>query len=254
MTRFHPRSVSEALFNTMSPLKAVFFDAGNTLIHLDYGFIAEVLSQEGLLAEPDAIRAAEYRARVKLDPLLGNGPTETTRVFQAYARFILDGLGVPWDARAWRALEELEASNRTRGLWTIPSPHAQAVLQELMDEGYTLGVISNSNGTIEALLRATDLARFFSVIFDSAVVGFEKPDPRIFQRAVETAGVRPDEAVHIGDLYSVDILGSRAAGLHGILLDPVGAWRHVRCLKAQDLLQARVILQQQFSRGSGDLS
>jgi len=239
----------------MSPLKAVFFDAGNTLVHLNYDAIAEVLSQEGLLAKPDAIRAAEYRARVKLDPLLSrSGSTEATKVFQAYARFILEGLGIPWDERAWRALEKLEASNHTQGLWNIPSPHAQTVLQELKDEGYTLGVISNSNGTIEAFLRETGLARFFSGIFDSAVVGFEKPDPRIFRRAVETVGVKPGEAVHIGDLYSVDILGSRAAGLHGILLDPAGVWQHVRCLKAQDLLQAKVILQQQFSRDLDDFS
>lgn len=51
-------------------------------------------------------------------------------------------------------------------------------------------------------------------------MGVEKPDPRIFHLGLREAGVAPAGAVYAGDLCSVDVLGARAAGLDGILLDP----------------------------------
>ena len=77
-------------------------------------------------------------------------------------------------------------------------------------------------------------------VIDSAVVGVEKPDPRIFELAVRQAGVAAHEAAYVGDLYSVDVLGARAAGLHPILLDPRGFWGPRDCIVARDL--AEVIL------------
>jgi FMN phosphatase YigB (HAD superfamily) len=49
------------------------------------------------------------------------------------------------------------------------------------------------------------------------------------------SGVRPAEAVHVGALYSVDVLGARAAGCRAILLDPARAWPELDCPKAPDL-------------------
>jgi hypothetical protein len=65
--------------------------------------------------------------------------------------------------------------------------------------------------------RSLDLVDF---VVDSGVVGVEKPDPRIFRIACERAGVKPAEAVHVGDFYDIDVLGARAAGVHALLLDP----------------------------------
>ena len=98
--------------------------------------------------------------------------------------------------------------------------------------------MSNSNGTVARLLHAIGLARHVDAIVDSTVVGAEKPDPRIFRHAADLVGVRPDEAVHVGDLYSVDVLGARAAGCQAILIDPVGAWVGVDCPTATDIQAA----------------
>ncbi|HUL01801.1 MAG TPA: HAD-IA family hydrolase, partial [Gemmatimonadales bacterium] len=101
-----------------------------------------------------------------------------------------------------------------------------------------LGVVSNSNGSVRALLAAAGLGDALDFVIDSGVVGVEKPDPRIFRLGVEQAGVAPHEAVYVGDLYSVDVLGSRAAGLGAILLDPRGYWGPRDCATARDLIEA----------------
>jgi FMN phosphatase YigB (HAD superfamily) len=75
----------------------------------------------------------------------------------------------------------------------------------------------------------------------------EKPDPRIFRLALERAGVGPDEAVYVGDLYSVDIRGARAAGIEAVLLDPGRHWGPRDCRTAHDVLAAtRLVLRGRY--------
>jgi putative hydrolase of the HAD superfamily len=69
-------------------------------------------------------------------------------------------------------------------------------------------------------------------------VGVEKPDPRIFHLGLREANVEAAEAVYVGDLYSVDVLGARGAGLDGILLDPRGYWAPRDCRLARGLADA----------------
>jgi putative hydrolase of the HAD superfamily len=104
--------------------------------------------------------------------------------------------------------------------------------------GLVAGVISNSNGSVRSILEETGLAAHLDFIIDSSVVGVEKPDPRIFHLGLRAAGVAPAEAVYVGDLYSVDVLGARAAGLDGILLDPRGFWAPRDCRLARGLAEA----------------
>ena len=66
------------------------------------------------------------------------------------------------------------------------------------------------------------LARFFDTIVDSTEVGIEKPDVRIFEHALREMKVAAAEAVYVGDVFKVDVLGARAAGLRPILFDPHG--------------------------------
>lgn len=229
-----------------SPLtiRAVFFDAGNTLLEINYAVIAERLRAEGHAVPPDTVRAAEYRARVRLDPHLGpSASTESRDVFRLYTGYLLEGLGIARDGAADRLCEALREYNPPVGLWNLPAPEARSVLEGLAARGLRLAVVSNSNGSVEAILREVGLLGYLDAVVDSAVVGVEKPDPRIFQYAAEALGVEPDHAVHIGDLYSVDVLGARAAGCHAVLLDPAGAWPPLDCPKAPDLPAAVRLLE-----------
>jgi putative hydrolase of the HAD superfamily len=215
--------------------RAVLFDAGNTLIRMDYAAIAAALRGRGLSVDEAAIERAELRARVRLDPHLAPGAsTESVATHDRYLRYLLEPLGVT-------APVEIEAVERWRrnynapvGLWTRVDAAASAALARAKAAGLVVGVISNSNGSVEGTLEATGLAARIDFVLDSSRVGVEKPDPRIFRLGVERAGVTPGEAVYVGDLYSVDVLGARAAGLAGILIDPRGYWGPRDCPLARD--------------------
>jgi FMN phosphatase YigB (HAD superfamily) len=83
-----------------------------------------------------------------------------------------------------------------------------------------MAVVSNSEGTVEALLHDLGLRRYFRTVLDSWVVGIAKPDPRIFAQALAELDVPPAEAVMVGDSPSADIAGAASAGVPGALLDP----------------------------------
>lgn len=230
------------------PLKAVIFDAGNTVMLINYGMVTEVLAAEGFDVDEAAVREAEYRARVRLDQILANrNSTEAPQIFQKYMQFVCENLEVPWGAAAERALHRLAAYHREHNLWNQPNPQAHAVLQALHGHGLMLGMISNSNGWVEQLVLESGLRPYFHFVLDSRLVGVEKPDPRIFQIALDQVGISPAEALYIGDLYSIDVVGSRAAGMRAILLDPAGLWDHVDCPKARDLSEAADLILMQLS-------
>jgi len=74
-------------------------------------------------------------------------------------------------------------------------------LDRLQRQGLTLAVVSNSDGTCATSLEDAGLLRYLSVVIDSAEVGVEKPDPRIFEFALVRCGAHPRRTLHIGDLY-----------------------------------------------------
>jgi putative hydrolase of the HAD superfamily len=128
-------------------------------------------------------------------------------------------------------------------LWSHVFPETSRFLDALRRQGYFLGVISNSVGTIEEQLGRLDLARRFDTILDSAVVGVEKPHPEIFQIGLARAGVQASEALFVGDIYSTDIGGAQLAGLSGVLMDRVGAYPHAACPRIASLPELEQVLE-----------
>ena len=101
-------------------------------------------------------------------------------------------------------------------------PETLPVLQALQGEGIRLGVISNFDSRLPRVLQALGLEGYFSSLTLSTQVGYAKPDPRIFQAALETQGIPPEAACHIGDSYREDYQGATAAGLRALWLDREG--------------------------------
>jgi putative hydrolase of the HAD superfamily len=228
-------------------LQAVFFDAGNTLLRMNYEAIAEQLAVHGVRASADALEQAEWRARVRLDaellaPRAPGLSTESTSTADHYLRLILGGLGVT-DAAVVQAVGAWRRGyNPPVGVWGKVAPRAAAALARARAAGLRTAVISNSNGSVRGILETLGLGAGLDFVLDSAEVGVEKPDPRIFQLALDRARVQPSEAAYVGDLYSVDVLGARAAGLPAILLDPGAHWGHRDCPTAPDVLAAVELL------------
>lgn len=215
--------------------RAVLFDAGNTLLRMNYGAIAEALAAEGIAADEAAVEDAELRARVRIDLHLAPGAsTESVATHDHYVAYLLEGLGVTDPAVVAAITRWRWAYNVPFGLWTRPDPAAPAALARAKAAGLAVGAISNSNGTVARLLDEAGLGGGLDFVLDSSVVGVQKPDPRIFRLGLERAGVPATAAAYVGDLYSVDVLGARAAGLTGILIDPRGYWGPRDCPLARD--------------------
>jgi putative hydrolase of the HAD superfamily len=220
-------------------LRAVFLDAGNTLLALDYEVIADCIRAAGHRdVTADRVRLAEHRARPRLDRHLGKASTETADTFRLYVGYMLEGLGLPAAGASPELADALRAAKPPYGLFSIRMPEAIAVLDRLRGRGLRLAVVSNSNGMVAEILRSVDLADAVDTIIDSGLVGVEKPNPKIFVKAAAAVGVRPEEAVHVGDLYSIDVVGARAAGLHAVLMDPGRCWPPRDCPTAPTVLDA----------------
>jgi putative hydrolase of the HAD superfamily len=92
-------------------------------------------------------------------------------------------------------------------------------LDALRDRGLKVGAVSNWVWQLPELLHSLELVSQFDFIAASARVGFEKPHPRIFRYALEQAGVKPAEAIHVGDHLDADVAGARKVGIGAVLID-----------------------------------
>jgi HAD superfamily hydrolase (TIGR01509 family) len=213
-------------------IDTIFLDVGNTLISIDFDWVATELSARGFACVADQLRRAEaaarpgYSHRLFVDKL-----PEGTDLFLAYLNAMLARLDVTGclpegelDALVKELRPVLRPDGRASRLWKMVMPRIPDALARLRDLGLTLVVVSNSDGTVEHSLEAAGLRSYFSVVVDSAIAGFEKPDPRIFLHAIERAGARPERTLHVGDIYHADVLGARGAGVHAVLLDPYEDW------------------------------
>ncbi|MEW6272043.1 MAG: HAD-IA family hydrolase [Thermodesulfobacteriota bacterium] len=222
----------------LATLEALFLDAGNTLIGMDLDLVCELLARHGVAATPDAVARAEAAARPRLSRLLATGLSSEARdTFAFHVANTLARLGVP-EARRMQVVLELARDMKavgTRRLWSRVLPGVPQALAELHAAGIKLAVVSNSDGTVEEGLERLGLRAPLDAVLDSTRVGVEKPDPRIFARALEVVGSLPARTAHVGDLFAVDVLGARAAGLHGVLVDPYGDWCDEPCATTRDV-------------------
>lgn len=219
------------LHESLSSVKAVLFDAGHTLVFPDHRVYREIAEAAGARGIDDArILTAEIAARHEFEALMLSGRKPEAGWDNFYWNFFYGHLfrhaGVPEEKAAWCAGEFRRRNAEGLGCWNQPAPDAAETLVALGAAGYTLGVISNSDGRVERLLDRAELARHLSFVIDSEVVGFSKPDRRIFELGLERAGTRPGETIYVGDYVAIDVAGARAAGMIPVLYDPHNAYDH----------------------------
>jgi putative hydrolase of the HAD superfamily len=224
-------------------LDAVLFDAGGTLIELDYAFIASRTAARGRAFAADALRRAEGHARLAVD-LWARRPEQLagdSARRPGYFASLLDAAGVAARERDL-VIEDLEAEHGRHNLWRVAAPGAADVLPALRAQGLRLGVVSNADGRVAGLLAAAGLAPHLDTIVDSHFEGVEKPHPALFRRGLERLGVRAERTCYVGDIHAIDVLGARRAGIAPVLVDPVGAYAEPDCpviTQLSDLLERR---------------
>ncbi len=125
--------------------------------------------------------------------------------------------GVPFDP--W--FEELYADFGSARAWA-PFEDAVPALEALRARGLRLAVVSNWDSRLRNILEAHRLRPHFDAVVISAEVGWRKPHPAIFHRALELLGAEPGEVLHVGDSVGDDVDGARGAGIRPVLLDRAG--------------------------------
>lgn len=200
-------------------VRAVLFDAGNTLVFLDHARMAVAVAEElGRPLTGEGLAAAAPAAARAVEGLRTTDRERADRYLSAL--FTLAGVEEEQLDRVRGVLSRLHAA---RHLWSSVVPGTREALGRLLAARFRLGVVSNSDGRVEAALEAAGLRDRFEVVVDSGLVGVEKPDPAIFHAALDAMGVAAADALYLGDVYDVDILGARAAGMDAVLFAPSGS-------------------------------
>jgi len=230
-------------------IRAVFLDAGNTLVFPRIEVIIPDLKERGYSVIPEDFYVAERVAKQKLDDWLwpqiraGEVPKQIDHYYWSeYLHELIRRLGAPESERG-ELTRRLVESFQNIQLWSRVMPDTPAFLERLLAQGYLLGVISNSTGTLEGQLVRLGLARYFQAILDSAIVGIQKPHPGIFKLALQRAAVEGSEAVFVGDTYATDVGGAQLAGLRGVLMDSIGAYPDAACPRISALPELEKILE-----------
>lgn len=194
---------------------AVFWDVGGVLVDLRSvregyaAFLAEFSERHGLEYES----AVETWKSALGDHFRSREGTEYRSARQGYVAAtaaLFDGDGP--DESDWWPLFERATAEAMR-----PEPGAIEAVETLDDAGFYLGIVSDiDEGEAENLLDAFDLHGRFDHVTTSEGVGYTKPDPRMFEAALDAWGGDPASGLMVGDRYEHDVAGATDAGLDAV--------------------------------------
>jgi len=228
--------------------RAIFFDAFGTLIlweesepHL---YLSQRLARVGLKVSPEKVAdilkrwEGDLAKKVAREPGFAALARERNRPFWDYFyTYLLREAGIEGDLSHY-ITGIYEGFLDDEGLY--PDPEALELLPRLRSQGLILGVISNAPKRLDGLCQRMGLA--LDLIVTSGEVGVEKPDPAIFHAALNKAGVKPEEAVYVGDDHNNDVQGAERAGLKAVLLDRQNKHHDIGCSRVSHLLEIEALL------------
>jgi len=200
---------------------AILFDAGGIFLVPDPTVIGPLLAYHG--GDPSiSVHLRAHYAGMAAKSAAGKMEHDWDDYNDAYVRVV----GVPEHEADFASMVLGRTRNAYTWRWAIPE--SVAALAALVAAGVPVGVVSNASGQIAELLWRGGVCQQgdgpltpVRVIVDSHLVGVAKPDPHIFDFALEHfPGVARSRIAYVGDSVTMDVGGARAAGLHPILLDP----------------------------------
>ena len=209
------------------PPAAVLLDAGGVFVLPDPDRILGAFARAECSVGREVLADAHYRAAVRFGTHIdveGNWSEAWLDYLQTYVA----ECGVPPD---WReeAHFHIDSEFADAALWIEPVPASREGLQALADAGVRLGIVSNADGLMAQRLAELELCQVgpgigveIECVVDSGNVGVMKPDPRIFEAAVDLLGLRAEQVWYVGDMPAIDVVGARRAGIRPFLMDPLG--------------------------------
>ena len=213
----------------MNPVKSVFFDVGWTLSHPQrslWDCFAEVIREEGIQTTSEEIEKtahsmiASRREQAIREFMDGAEYPDSDEAFEAiflamgHVMFKMYGLEGDHNTRTREVLERFWLLEN----WAV-YPDVFDSIERLRARQVRIGILSNATSDLVGFLGEIGLLEHFDFTIVSAIAGIRKPDRRIFELALEQAGVEASNAAHVGDMYLEDILGARNAGVRPFLID-----------------------------------
>ena len=206
---------------------AIFFDAGETLVHPMPSFselFASVVTREGHTRRPEDILGASrvvlsrFSEAARDNELWTTSPERSRRFWTEIYDRMLVALDLPTDG-----LRDLLYREFTRldnyALFEDVRPLLNSLSSSAATSEAQLGIVSNYEAWLEDLLAGLGVLDSFPVRVVSGIEGIEKPDPRIYELALERAGVAASSAVFVGDNPEFDVTPPAALGMFTILID-----------------------------------
>jgi putative hydrolase of the HAD superfamily len=209
----------------MSRPEAVLLDVGGVLLLPEPERICAAFERAGSAPPRDRLERAHYTAAAgfttECDALADWGGC-----WQRYLDDYVDACGVPESERE-SVHRHLDSEFADAALWSSVEPAARDGLAHIAGTGVRLGIVSNADGVMGERLRRLELVQVgpgvgveVGCVIDSGTVGVMKPDPRIFQLALDALGLDAGAAWYVGDIPGIDVVGARRAGLRAFLFDP----------------------------------
>lgn len=210
---------------SLSPPKAIFFDAAGTLFTVN-GSVGGIYARLAREYEKDVsisdLEAGFRRCFADAPPMAfpGASPEQISSLEKQWWRDIVHDVFAPLGPfpRFADYFAALFAYFARAEAWQL-YPETFATLAALADRGFPLGVISNFDSRLFGLLDGLGLTRFFDPIVISTYVGAAKPEKAIFTQALARHGFRPEDTLHVGDSLQADIAGARGVSMIPVLVD-----------------------------------
>lgn len=201
--------------------RLITFDFGDTLVSSEPRYLTRIwmgLKELGVKSSRPEVERAYHLADWKVSKNQIRASEYSPERYQRnLGKALLDQLGVKIDRE--KLLKELAGWLMGFRPERVMVPGALPLLQELAQRGCQMGIISNNDGRTREKCRSVGIENYFSFILDSTREKMCKPDPKFFRKALKLAGARPEETVHIGDLWGSDVLGARKVGLWAIWIE-----------------------------------
>ncbi len=201
----------------------LLLDAGGTLVFPDQELIAQTLAAHGCEIDSERIHEAHFQLVHQYDVHIRETAAPLSISMWTFYRDMMMHAGAPKEA-AETVVDKLIARHEETSLWTYTKSWIAETLTELQRQGLRMAVISNSDGRVRTQLESCGITPFLEEVFDSEIVGVEKPDPRIFLHALEKLSLSPTACIYVGDNYSAAVVGSNRAGIGAVHLDPLGCY------------------------------
>jgi HAD superfamily hydrolase (TIGR01662 family) len=200
---------------------AVFFDVDFTLIHPGPRFQAvgyrDSCARYGVIVDASAFDSAVAAASAALD---AGGGIYDPDIFIRYTRRIIEGMGGTGngiDNAARDIYDEWSECHHFTLYEDVPD-----VLRAIHATGVKIGLISNTERSLQSFQTHFELEGLFSVAVSSADHGYMKPHPSIFEAALAQVGAAPGHSVMVGDSLLHDIGGARQLGMRAVLVSRSG--------------------------------